>query len=628
MITRRAIFLYLLFLFPLKAQTIDAIKSDPNYFYGESTAQNEEAARDKALANLATDIAPKIKSQFTYIKSETESDYNENVKEVIQSYSSAALTNVDKIIEPAGGKIRVFYYIKKSEVDKIFLERKNYVENLFRNAEYFERTNNFGDALKNYYYGSVLLHSLPSNSATIGGINLSPEIALRINSILSKTRIEVQGEKILDTEDNLKEKLIDFKVTVDGKPAEKMQFAIWDGSGQTNVAVKDGRASCKLVGPSVEFDELKINIEYQYYGSRNEHKIVAQLWDLVVLPEFQNLYKLKMPMEQKELPLPPPLPMPVTSVKNAGRNLNAGSFAGKGFNLKVESPDGCTVLDKISEETFRLLSVLKSGSSKKPADAYSDDEFLSRKISDLIKYNRITIKHENIDADIFKTYEGWELRRINVLNNYRSIKTQSDEFITLDFTPEGKLYDLNYEVFDRLYSDYVLQNPDSTDAWHKQVMIRFMEKYRTAFLSRDINIIDSMFAEEAVIIIGRVPKKTNLKDVYGMIRLNDETPDFETTRYSKEQYLINQKRVFATQQDIYLGFTNLKIHKKNSDDLTYGISLRQNYSSTGYGDEGHLFLLIDFKNQFPQIYVRAWQPNEWSDSALLNISNFSIYGKH
>ncbi len=57
----------------------------------------------------------------------------------------------------------------------------------------------------------------------------------------------------------------------------------------------------------------------------------------------------------------------------------------------------------------------------------------------------------------------------------------------------------------------------------------------------------------------------------------------------------------------------------------YGVEMRQSYNSTTYSDEGYLFLLIDFSERDPLIYVRAWQPNEWNDSALVRTANFRIY---
>jgi hypothetical protein len=53
--------------------------------------------------------------------------------------------------------------------------------------------------------------------------------------------------------------------------------------------------------------------------------------------------------------------------------------------------------------------------------------------------------------------------------------------------------------------------------------------------------------------------------------------------------------------------------------------MRQSYASTTYADEGYLFLLIDFAEEDPMIYVRAWQPETWSDDELIKTANFRIY---
>ncbi|NOX89728.1 MAG: hypothetical protein GXO77_11925 [Calditrichaeota bacterium] len=53
--------------------------------------------------------------------------------------------------------------------------------------------------------------------------------------------------------------------------------------------------------------------------------------------------------------------------------------------------------------------------------------------------------------------------------------------------------------------------------------------------------------------------------------------------------------------------------------------MRQSYYSTTYADEGYLFLLIDFSEKDPLIYVRAWQPNTWDLNKLVRTGNFKIH---
>jgi len=115
-----------------------------------------------------------------------------------------------------------------------------------------------------------------------------------------------------------------------------------------------------------------------------------------------------------------------------------------------------------------------------------------------------------------------------------------------------------------------------------------------------------------------------MKDVYKYSQLNEDQPDVRYMQYTKGEYLKNQSRLFKNQKDIYMGYNSFKISRKNKQDNVYGLSMRQFYNSTSYSDEGYLFLLIDFNQAQPQIYVRSWQPQEWSESALIKLSNFNM----
>jgi len=121
-----------------------------------------------------------------------------------------------------------------------------------------------------------------------------------------------------------------------------------------------------------------------------------------------------------------------------------------------------------------------------------------------------------------------------------------------------------------------------------------------------------------------VLNKTKAKDVYKYYKINDEQPHVAYTQYTKNEYLKNQAKLFKSQKDIYLGYNSFKILRKNKQEGVYSFSMRQNYESTTYSDEGYLFLLVDFNHSQPQIYVRAWQPQEWNDNALIKLSNYNI----
>lgn len=136
---------------------------------------------------------------------------------------------------------------------------------------------------------------------------------------------------------------------------------------------------------------------------------------------------------------------------------------------------------------------------------------------------------------------------------------------------------------------------------------------------------DIMFADKALILVGRKIKPVKLPD--NMINYQKFTnqPDYEYLRLTKENYLKRQQQVFNLQNDIFLSFSSFDIIKKNNTEGVYGVEMRQSYSSTTYSDEGYLFPLIDFTEKNPLIYVRAWQPNEWDEDPLIKTVNFKIY---
>ena len=161
-----------------------------------------------------------------------------------------------------------------------------------------------------------------------------------------------------------------------------------------------------------------------------------------------------------------------------------------------------------------------------------------------------------------------------VLNSYKSLNKQSIEYLILDFDTTGKFNDINFGITEGLYKTFVEQGKYGNDWGNRQVIIKFVERYRTAFLSRDIKMLDSLFADEAVIIIGREIKKTKSKDVYQYSKMNESQPEYEKTQYTKKQYLKNQELEFNKQDDLFVGFSTFKISKKNAlengrEDKTY-----------------------------------------------------------
>ena len=298
---------------------------------------------------------------------------------------------------------------------------------------------------------------------------------------------------------------------------------------------------------------------------------------------------------------------------------------GANWNMKLAFKKDIPVAGKITRCAIKFLDVISSGSKTQIRQTYAGDHFLRDKLLNYVSFNHPKPLSKTIKADINETKSGYELRKVRMLHSYPSIHKQSTEFLVLDFNDKGELIDVNTSITENLYQTFVKQSQFGKDWSRRQQIIKFVEKYRTAYLTRDIKTVDLMFSEDALILVGRKIIRRKLPEKNRPFHKIGNEPDYEYIKLTKKKYISRQKRVFQSQKDIFLDFSNFDIIKKGNASNVYGVEMRQSYASTTYSDEGYLFLLIDFSERDPMIYVRAWQPNEWNDSSLVHTANFRIY---
>ncbi|MFC2085055.1 hypothetical protein ACFLS9_08365 [Bacteroidota bacterium] len=600
---------------------IDYIKNSPDYYFGEGISDNWKEAEDFARAQLVESIAVTIQSSFQSIIMETTANINETVKSILNTYSIGTLKGYEKIPRMIDGKVNIFVYIEKTKVTKIYDERKKLLRSLYDNAEIYVSETSFGYALKLYYFAIILMNSIPEQNILYGDINLKTEIPRCIENIIMNTKFKL----VKDTKISDKERLLIFDVTVFEKPAAHFEFSYWDGTKHQDVRARDGKGTARLFGSYVDLDIIKININYKYYECRSEDKDVYDLWDLVLKPDFNNSQQISLIPVEEEIP-PPPI---ITNKEDFESNDQATilNIDEGNYKLNLHSSDMCTVIDKIGKETYSFLELISFNNKPKIKSSYDHDPYLSKKIIDILNHNNLTVLESEITAKLNKTYDGWELRKIKVLNEYPTLRKQTTEYIVLDFDSTGNLYDINFGIQDNIYNKIFEQSKyglDGGDWANRQVILKFAEKYRTTFLTRDIHTLESIFADEAIIIVGRILEKRKIKDLHKIFQSSEFQPTYEQIRYTKDEYLKRQANIFASREDLFLGFSTLNIKGKNKQKGVYGLSLRQHYNSTGYSDEGYLFLLVDFNEDLPQIYVRSWQPQEWDEQSLIRLSNFNL----
>jgi len=607
------------------------IKNSGAYYWGEGISENPHEAEDAAMAELLGKIAVNVSSSFENIVQGTGNEYIDNVKQVIKTYSTATLKNVDGKKDYYNSKFYFIKYVKKTDVAKIFEERKKLCFSLFQDGIKYSETGMISDALKNFYFSIILMNSIPEQNINYYSTNLKTEIPYRINNILKGVRFKAISFREISKD----EKVVTCSITENGKPANCLEFSYWDGADFVDVTARDGKYDFYLVGSSTSFTKLKIKVKYDYYLNRGEIKEVEELWKLVERPTFKNdvAFNFKDLINDADANK-----TAKTAIKYEKKNSIENSTVGindiikniKNSEMKIKLKKNAKVKNEVEnnilQNTIVYLTLLKNNDKQNLSKLFNGDNFLIDKTKRLLKYNHIKILNNNITAELNETSMGFELRKIDVLNKYFSLNKRTAEYLILDFDKSGKLIDVNFGVINNLYQKFVGSFRGKKDWLNRQIIVKFLEKYRTAFLTRDIKVLDEIFAEKALIIVGRLIKAQNKNstDLVKYVKLNDSQPTYEQIRYTKEQYLKKQKKIFRSRQDITLDYSQFNIFRKNNTKGIFGISLRQRYLSTNYSDEGYLFLLIDFKGEHPQIYVRSWQPQEWDESTLIELSNFSI----
>lgn len=169
---------------------------------------------------------------------------------------------------------------------------------------------------------------------------------------------------------------------------------------------------------------------------------------------------------------------------------------------------------------------------------------------------------------------------------------------------------------------------EETDAGRRRMILNYVEHLRTSYITKDIDFLEQLFSENALIIVGTVVR-TGLQAEGGYLSPSQVVYNIK----SKREYLDRLKQVFKANKSIRVDFSRFHITRHPTQPGIYGVSLRQGYSSDIYSDDGYLFLLWDFRDETaPQIHVRTWQPSlsgshdqtPLPEEEIFNIQNFNL----
>ena len=244
-------------------------------------------------------------------------------------------------------------------------------------------------------------------------------------------------------------------------------------------------------------------------------------------------------------------------------------------------------------------------------------------LNQLWQNDRMRCVEEEIVKRVLTTRQGYQVRGIPlIVNSAQGGDELGYQEAVVNFDEQGVItsfyYTINPELYSQLRMDQ-MSNPkyEVSDIKDRMMILDYVEQFRTSYNTKDINFLEQVFSDDALIITGRVisRKKDN-------IALPDK---IVYKKQSKQEYLTNLRRTFANNAYIRVTFDDIKVLRHPVNPHFYGVTLHQGYTSSRYHDEGYLFLLWDFTNENqPQIHVRTWQPDQLNGSRIPDDEIFSL----
>lgn len=599
------------------AETWDYIRTSDEYFYGVGVAATEDEADKAAMANLVSQIATNVSADFTQIDDVTTRngnvDHKSRVLSCVKTYSQTTLTNATKWgPEGKAPNITVRRYMKKSELTRIFDNRIAKSKNMLAIADECLANKKIDMALQYYYWAYSLIRSVqfPNEVKDGKGRIIVDWIPVKIDQILSDINV------IFDKKDG---DFTDLFFHYKGEPVSSLEFSYSDGRTICQGLAKDGRGMIEML-PGYETDTYHLDIEYEYKGqARGDAEMESVLG--VITPKV----------------------FPKAAVKVVARNTNPKLTINSNNHIAVSEP----IPSPIQEETIDNNPVAQSSVVQKNNLQRQSIDGIVRAISNrsysdangyftvdgLGMFNRLTGygKSRILDTSNIRFYKGLNGKtvarglKMSFSFDGRRKKTFVED-VSFTFDDNNKIENVAFGLGDMAESGIF----NSKAAWSddvREIIVSFMENYKTAYSLERLDYLRDIFDDEAVIIVGNVVRKNtaNSKPIDGMSISLKGQDVIKYNRYTKDDYITHLSRCFNRNDFINLRFTNHQIQwlEKYNDQQIFAINIRQEYNSSTYADDGYLFLLVDMtKPEEPLIKVRTWQPNEVSIDKLYNAGDF------
>jgi hypothetical protein len=577
------------------AQTVEQVKQGNAYYWGEGVGKTMSQADEGALSMLVNRISTQVESAFRQITKQDSKDgkinFEQNVEISVKTYSNATLKNVEVLSWGEEPEVHVFRFVKRAEIDKIFAERETKIKEFVAIARKAEANYQIADALRYYYWALMLLQSHPDVTSMLMEIDGKRErldifLPIQIKAVFDHLQFAVTGKQ---PEENLTQYLL--QITYKQQPVSNCEYLFFNGRNWSNpVGAKDGKGIVEMAGDTALHKDIRVKIEYVFENEWEIDKDVKDVMHKIEPVIFKNSY----------------LTVPLTEIKKPAQAVAA--VPDVPVPASLQAVDGAPYLSLLE----RVEQAIRTKQYASVRDCFTDEGY--DMFTRLVQYGRGVIVAKPVYS--FLSFEDGILARalpmrFSFSNNRRAFVEDVVFNISQD---EGKIRSLAFALPNKVCGD-ILKYEEWSE-YSRMAVIHFIETYKTAYALKRLDYIESIFSDNALIIVGRIVKEATMENRFAADKV-------KRTQYDKGKYIENLSKAFRNNEYVNLKFTDIDVKKAGVGDELYGIQLKQDYFSTGYGDTGYLFLAVDLnKTEEPVIHIRTWQPEKDPDFGLYDITHF------
>ena len=251
-----------------------------------------------------------------------------------------------------------------------------------------------------------------------------------------------------------------------------------------------------------------------------------------------------------------------------------------------------SVKQSIEDNVSWLLQTCNEAvmTGKKPdMDGNSITKEARKAVEEMWKTSPMACPVSQIEEICIQTNTGYQVRNIPVTMMAANDSVKDQELV-VSLTDQGMIDGVSIAISENKYKEIMSEHESVSDLYRRQVIVDFVENYRTSYNRKDLKYIESVFSDNALIITGKVVKEKPKSD-YALRSLSSEKIVYQ--KRTKKEYIANLKKVFASNKYLNVIFDEVEViqHPKLTD--IYGVTLKQEWNSDRYRDVGFVFLMIE-----------------------------------